>query len=71
MMVSRFGLVIHESPPGPAIRMWRADGDGKPMIPHGDPEPLPLRPLWGNVSVNPSKANQEKEVMRAGECLEK
>jgi hypothetical protein len=51
--------------------MWRSDGDGKPMIPDGDPEPLPLRPLWGNVSVNPSKANQEKEFMRAKECLEK
>jgi hypothetical protein len=41
------------------------------MIPDGDPNPLPLRLLWDNVSLNPSKANQEKEFMRAGECLEK
>jgi hypothetical protein len=53
------------------MRMWRAGGDLKPMIPDGDPDSLPLRPLWNNVSINPSKANQEKELMKAGKCLEK
>jgi hypothetical protein len=55
----------------PCSKDVEGDGDGKPMIPDGDPESLLLRLLWGNVSINPSKANHEKEFMRAEKCLEK
>ena len=41
------------------------------MLPEGVPDPVPLRPLWGNVVVDCTKKNQEKEVVRAGECLTK
>ena len=41
------------------------------MLPEGVPDPIPLRPLWGNVVVDCTKKNQEKEVVRAGECLTK
>lgn len=51
--------------------MWRANVDGTPMVPQGDPDPVPLRPLWGNVSVDPTQTNQEKEIIRAGDCLTK
>ena len=41
------------------------------MLPKGVPDPVSLRPLWGNVVVDCTKKNQEKEVVRAGECLTK
>ena len=41
------------------------------MIPDGDHESFLLRPLWDNISVNLSKADQEKEFIKARECLEK
>ena len=41
------------------------------MLPEGVPDPVLLRPLWGNVVVDCTKKNQEKEVVRAGECLTK
>lgn len=58
-------------PPGPAVRMWRANDDGTPKLPQGVPDPVPLRPLWGNVSVDLTMTNHDKEVIRAGECLNK
>ena len=58
-------------PPGPAVRMWSQNDDGTPMLPDGVPAPLPLRPLWGNVVVDSTKKNQEKELVRVGECLTK
>ena len=58
-------------PPGPAVRMWRQNDDDTPMLPEGVPAPVPLRPLWGNVVVDSTKKNQEKELVRAGECLTK
>lgn len=58
-------------PPSPAIRMWRQNDDGTPNLPLGVPPPVPLRPLWGNVVVDPTKKNQEKELIRAGDCLTK
>ena len=57
--------------PGPTIRMWRQKDDGTPMLPEGVPDPVPLRPLWGNVVVDCTKKNQEKELVWAGECLTK
>ena len=51
--------------------MWHQRDDGTPMLPEGVPDPVPLRPLWGNVVVDCTKKNQEKEVVRAGECLTK
>ena len=51
--------------------MWRQRDDGTPMLPKGVLDPVPLRPLWGNVVVDCTKKNQEKEVVRAGECLTK
>ena len=41
------------------------------MLPEGVPNPVSLRPLWGNVVVDCTKKNHEKEVVRAGECLTK
>jgi hypothetical protein len=51
--------------------MWRADGSGRPRIPEGDPDPVPYKPLWGEVEVNPAKRNAEKEMLRASESIEK
>ena len=58
-------------PSGPVVRMWRQNDDGTPMLPDGVPAPVPLRPLWGNVVVDSTKKNQEKELVRVGECLTK
>jgi hypothetical protein len=58
-------------PPGPAVRMWRADGSGRPCIPKGDSDLVPYKPLWGEVEVNPAKRNIEKEMLRASESIEK
>ena len=58
-------------PPGPAVRMWRQRDDGTPMLLEGVHDPVLLRPLWGNVVVDCTKKSQEKEVVRAGECLTK
>ena len=38
------------------------------MLPEGVPTPVPLRPLWGNVVVDSTKKNEEKELVRVGEC---
>ena len=51
--------------------MWCQNDDGTPMLPEGVPAPVPLRPLWGNVVVDSTKKNQEKELVRVGECLTK
>jgi hypothetical protein len=51
--------------------MWRADESGRPRIPEGDPDPVPYKPLWGEVEVNPAKRNAEKEMLRASESIEK
>ena len=51
--------------------MWRQRDDGTPMLPEGVPDPVSLRPLWGNIVVDCTKKNQEKELVRAGECLTK
>jgi hypothetical protein len=51
--------------------MWRVDGSGRPRIPEGDPDPVPYKPLWGEVEVNPAKHNAEKEMLRASENIEK
>ena len=58
-------------PPSPAVRMWRQNDDGTPMLPEDVPAPVPLRPLWGNAVVDSTKKNQEKELVRAGKCLTK
>ena len=58
-------------PLGPAVGMWRQNDDGTPMLPEGVPAPVPLWPLWGNVVVDSTKKNQEKELVRVGECLTK
>ena len=41
------------------------------MLPEGVPDPVPLRLLWGNIVVDYTKKNQEKELVWAGECLTK
>ena len=43
----------------PAIRLWKEDVDGKPMIPCGLPNPIPFRWLWGN-EVPSSTGNPDK-----------
>jgi hypothetical protein len=53
------------------MRMWRADGSGRPRIPEGDLDPVLYKPLWGEVEVNPAKRNDEKEMLRASESIEK
>ena len=58
-------------PPGPAVKMWTADDQGRPRLPSGDPAPVPFKPLWGDVEVNSRKWNVEKEQARATECMEK
>ena len=58
-------------PPGPAIRMWRQNNDGTLMLPEDVLVPVPLGPLWGNIVVDSMKKNQEKELVRASECLTK
>nr|PNR58557.1 hypothetical protein PHYPA_005552 [Physcomitrium patens] len=47
-------------PPGPAVKMWRANDDGTPKLPTG----VPLRPLWANVAVDPAKKKQEAHAGR-------
>ena len=51
--------------------MWHEKADGTPKLPEGISTPIPLRPLWGNVVVDHTKKNQQKELIRAGECLTK
>jgi hypothetical protein len=51
--------------------MWRIDESGRLRIPEGDPDPVPYKPLWGEVEVNPAKHNVEKEMLRASENIEK
>jgi hypothetical protein len=51
--------------------MWRADESSRPRIPKGDPDPVPYKPLWGEVEVNPTKRNAEKDLLRASESIEK
>ena len=58
-------------PLSPAVQMWHQRDDSTPMLPEGVPDPVPLRPLWGNVVVDCRKKNQEKELVWAGECLTK
>ena len=58
-------------PPGPVVRMWRQRDDDTPMLPEGVSDPVPLRPLWGNVVVDCTKKNQDKELVRVGKCLTK
>ena len=58
-------------PPGPVVQMWHQNDDGTPILPEVVPSPVPLRPLWGNAVVDSTKKNQEKELVRAGECLTK
>jgi hypothetical protein len=53
------------------VRMWRADGSGRPRIPEGDHDPVPYKPLWGEVEVNPTKRNAEKEMLRTNKSIEK
>lgn len=58
-------------PPGKPVKMWRADKEGKPRLPVGDPKPVPHKHLWGSVEVDEGKKNADKEVARAAECSEK
>ena len=58
-------------PHGPVVRMWREKVDGTPKLPEGVPAHVPLWPLWGNVVVDRTKKNQQKELIRAGKCLTK
>ena len=51
--------------------MWRQNNDGTPKLPEGVPAHVPLRPLWRNIVVDRTKMNQEKELVRVGECLSK
>ena len=51
--------------------MWHQRDDGTPMLPEGVPDPVPLRSLRGNVVVDCTKKNQEKEIVQVGECLTK
>jgi hypothetical protein len=51
--------------------MWRAGESGRPHIPEGDPKPIPYKPLWGEVEINPAKRKAEKKVLRASESIEK
>ena len=51
--------------------MWREKADGTPKLSEGVPAPVPLWPLWENVVVDHTKKNQQKELIRAGECLTK
>jgi hypothetical protein len=36
----------------PALHLWKADTDGKPMIPTGNPSPVPFKYLWGDDVPN-------------------
>ena len=60
-------------PPGPAVRMWRANGRGRPCINEGDPnlDLVMYKLLWDEVEVNPRKRNVEKEMLRTSESIEK
>jgi hypothetical protein len=51
--------------------MWRIDKSGRPRIPEGNPDPVPYKPLWGEVEVNPRKRNAKKELLRASKSIEK
>ena len=42
-----------------AIRFWKEDVDGKPMIPCGLPNPVPFRRLWSD-EVPSSTSNPDK-----------
>ena len=56
---------------GPVVRMWRADESSRVRIPKGDLDPIPYKPLWDEVEVNPTKRNAEKEMLRASKSTEK
>ena len=58
-------------PPGPAVRMWREKANGTSKLPEDVLAPIPLWPLWRNAIVDHTKKNQQKELIRASECLTK
>jgi hypothetical protein len=51
--------------------MWKTNANGKPMTHDGDFDRVPFKPLWGNVSINPMKANQEAQLIKASKSLKK
>ena len=53
------------------MQMWHEKADGTLKLPEHVPAPVLLRPLWGNVVVDHTKKNQQKELIRADECLTK
>ena len=57
--------------PCSAVRMWLQKDEGTPTLPEVVPDPIPYSSLWGNVVVDCTKKNQEKELVRVGECLTK
>ena len=58
-------------PLGTTVRMWHQKDDGTPMLPDCIPNLVSHWPLWENVLVDCTKKNQEKELVRASECLTK
>ena len=53
------------------MRMWLEKANGTPKLQEDVPTPVPLRPLRGNVVVDHTKKNQQKELIRTSECLTK
>ena len=53
-----------------ALHLRKADMDGKPMIPTGNPSPIPFKYLWGDEVPN-AIGNKEKAKEKASEALNK
>ena len=56
-------------PFGPVVQMWCEKVDGTPKLSYDVFALVSLRPLWRNIVVDHTKKNQQKELIRAGECL--
>lgn len=55
----------------PVVKIWKTHESGRPRILEGNPDPVPYKPLWGEVEVNPKKHNIEKELLRTSKSIEK
>lgn len=54
----------------PPLRLWKEDGNGRPLLPTGDPLPVPFKRVWGDKVALPV-GNQDKAQEKVKKVLEK
>ena len=54
----------------PAIRLWKEDDNGRPLLPSGPLDPVPFKHMWGS-EVPSTTGNQEKARESAAKATER